>query len=211
MTAPEPPLAGLGSPAFFARPDVVLRRLLREAPVHYDPRLDAWFISRHADIVSVLRDPGFSVARAGAITGLDADSDRARWCECQAFLSGLMVVLDPPMHTRRRGLVARAFTRARLEAYREPVRELADRMVEKSGRFECRRQRQLALFERLWIAVREEEMDHLVRNVFRLKVARSASRANKPKVAGAFRAIGGRKWSPIFGVGRRALGWPKGA
>ena len=129
MTA-HAPLPPLGSPAFFARPDAVLERLRRESPVHYDPGLDAWFLTRYAEVAAVLRDPACSVARAGAITGHDSSApDHPQWRSCQAFLSGLMVVLDPPEHTHRRGLIARAFTRARLEAYRPQIRALADEMV----------------------------------------------------------------------------------
>lgn len=118
----------------------MLARLRRESPVHYDPHLDAWFLTRYAEVSAVLRDPAFSVARAGAIASHDLDApEHPQWRSCQDFLSGLMVVLDPPDHTRRRGLVARAFTRARLEAYRPRVRALAEQMVTKAvaaGTFE---------------------------------------------------------------------------
>lgn len=38
-------------------PYPLYERLRREAPVVHNPAFDLWFVTRHADVVEVLRDP----------------------------------------------------------------------------------------------------------------------------------------------------------
>lgn len=96
-------------------PHEVFTALRREAPVFWHlPTAQApggegfWVITRHADVLSVLHDPGtFSSetgpGRVGGGTTLDDLPP--------GFVTGVMLNMsDPPTHTRIRGLVNRTFT-----------------------------------------------------------------------------------------------------
>ena len=54
----EPPLSlyRLLEPQVLADPYPLYERLRREDPVHWDPYLHAWVVTRYADVVTVLHD-----------------------------------------------------------------------------------------------------------------------------------------------------------
>lgn len=85
--------------------DEVFDRLRREAPVYWhaaDNGDGFWVISRYADTVTVLRQPGQFSSEHGNMLRLRGTRDPA---------SGLMmVVTDPPRHTRLRKILSRVFT-----------------------------------------------------------------------------------------------------
>ncbi|GAA4142561.1 cytochrome P450 [Actinomadura keratinilytica] len=99
-------------------PYPVYARLREEAPVYRNEQDDFWALSRHADILAALRDSDRFSSRNGlriepAFWGPDAEK----------FFS--FVAMDPPKHTRMRGLVSRAFTQRRVQALEPRLREIA--------------------------------------------------------------------------------------
>jgi cytochrome P450 len=77
----------------------------------------------------VLLDPRFSSSLAGA----DAENLRRGGVigrGGEAALSQSMIMSDPPVHTRLRGLVSRAFTPRRVEALRPFVQATADQLLD---------------------------------------------------------------------------------
>lgn len=104
-------------------------RLLRERhPVAWqdEPEIQGWpagpgfwAITRHADVVRVLRDHRTYSSWLGATQIRDPDPADL------PFLRRTMLNQDPPDHGRLRRLVARAFTPARVEAFAGRVRERA--------------------------------------------------------------------------------------
>ncbi len=101
--------------------------LRREAPVHHVPGLDVWAVSRHADVVAVLRDPQrFSSAAMAQLMWRAADlappngDDRGPDRNAAAIIG-----CDPPAHTRLRGIVSRAFTPRRIAELEQRVRKIA--------------------------------------------------------------------------------------
>jgi pimeloyl-[acyl-carrier protein] synthase len=96
--------------------------LLRTAgPVLWLEQLGYWVVVAHREVLTVLRDPRLS-------------SDRSRWDAYklppgEEQPAGGMVVMDPPDHTRLRGLVQQAFTPRVLELLRPRIEELVDRML----------------------------------------------------------------------------------
>ncbi len=59
--APTLSLYQLLDPAVLANPYPLYERLRTEAPVHWDPYLHAWVVTRHADVMNVFQR--FSSAR----------------------------------------------------------------------------------------------------------------------------------------------------
>jgi cytochrome P450 len=104
--------------AFLADPYPTYARLRDEEPVHHhadDGRVPEFFaLSRFADIWQAVRDPGtFSSAQ-----GLTFHPDEIG----RLGLPPNLVMLDPPRHTRLRGLIGRGFTPRQVTALEESIR-----------------------------------------------------------------------------------------
>ncbi|MCX4528865.1 MULTISPECIES: cytochrome P450 [unclassified Streptomyces] len=78
-----------------------------------------WAVTRHADVVRVLRDHGTYSSWLGATQIRDPDPADL------PFLRRTMLNQDPPGHGRLRRLISRAFTPARVDAFAGRVRERA--------------------------------------------------------------------------------------
>ncbi len=96
------------------------RRLRAEAPVSWIDETDGsgfWAITKYRDIIDVSRD----VATFTSTQGIRLEEMTPEETEARRT----MMEHDPPSHTRLRRLVSRGFTRQRVEAYEDQIRELA--------------------------------------------------------------------------------------
>jgi pimeloyl-[acyl-carrier protein] synthase len=114
-------------PEVLANPYPLFHRLRTEDPVHWDPFLHAWVVTRYTDVIRVLHD--FSAQRTPtpeqlAAMGLEGISPIAQVMVRQ------MLFLDPPSHTRIRGLASYAFTPHRVEVLREHIREITESLID---------------------------------------------------------------------------------
>ena len=120
----DPPIKyDLMSPAFFADPYPTLDRMRAEDPVYWHPLLRSWVLTRYDDIQRVLRDPGttFSAKRVEQY-GIGApESVQAKLRVCNEFFATWVAFVDPPHHTRLRGLVAKALTVQAIERLRPEI------------------------------------------------------------------------------------------
>jgi cytochrome P450 len=78
-----------------------------------------WAVSRHADVVRVLKDSATYSSHLGATQIRDPDPDDL------PFIRRMMLNQDPPQHGRLRRLVSRAFTPGRIERFTSVARERA--------------------------------------------------------------------------------------
>ena len=127
--ADEGPLSlyRLLDPDVLANPYPLYHRLRREDPVHWDPFLHAWIVTRYADVVTVLHR--FSANRTPtpeqlAALGLESLTPVAKVMVRQ------MLFLDAPSHTRIRGLASQAFTPRRVERLREHIQDIMDGLLD---------------------------------------------------------------------------------
>jgi cytochrome P450 len=97
-------------------------RLRELAPVHRSERMRAWLLTRYDDCRSVLRDPRFERRFAAS---MDAVSGSWRTRSSTSSFSRMMLMADPPDHSRLRSRVSRAFTPRRVGELRPRVDELA--------------------------------------------------------------------------------------
>jgi len=130
-TAAELSLFRLLDPDVLADPYPLYRRLRREDPVHWDPFLHSWVVTRYTDVVRVLRD--FSARRAPTAEqltelGLEALNPVAKVMVKQ------MLFLDPPEHARIRSLASAAFTPQRVAALRSHIRDIVRELLGKVRR-----------------------------------------------------------------------------
>lgn len=104
--------------AIQSQPHAFYAALRHGDPVHYDPKLDSWLITRHEDISFVQSDPiTFSVNK-----GYHTQQARGMQAEFQEILRSEgggyfpdAIMSDPPYHTRIRKLMESAFTAHRVK------------------------------------------------------------------------------------------------
>ena len=121
MIASELSLYRLLDPDVLADPYPLYHRLRREDPVHWDPFLHTWVVTRYADVVRVLRD--FSAVCTPTPAQLSAMGLSALNPIAQVMVKQ-MLFLDAPAHSRIRSLAAAAFTPQRVEVLRGHIREI---------------------------------------------------------------------------------------
>src|SRR6516165_2358081 len=114
-------------PEVLANPYPLYQRLRAQDPVHWDPYLHAWVVTRYRDVVHVLRY--YSANRTPtpeqlAVMGLSALGPIAQVMVKQ------MLFLDPPAHTRLRALASVAFTPRRVEVLRWHIQEIASALID---------------------------------------------------------------------------------
>ena len=123
-----PPVFNPLDPAFISDPYPFYHRLRETAPVHKTP-MGFWLLSRYEDVALSLKDRRFGKDFAGNIKrryGADRMSEPAI-----ANLAHTMLVLDPPDHTRLRGLVSKAFTARRVADMRPRIKALVDQQLDR--------------------------------------------------------------------------------
>ena len=110
---------------------------LREAaPVHWDEAAagggGAWVLTRHADVMAMLRDPRMTATRMGPPPGEEWLPEEYRAAARQVFraMPHQLLFLDPPDHTRLRGLVNKAFTPRLVEGMRPRIRERVNALLD---------------------------------------------------------------------------------
>jgi len=101
--------------ALDADPYPVWARLREEAPLYFNERHGFYALSRYDDVLSGLLDHETFVSSHGIV--LEAISD-------EAFSVPMMIMMDPPQHTRLRKLVSRAFTPRRIADLEPKIREI---------------------------------------------------------------------------------------
>jgi cytochrome P450 len=114
-------------PAVLANPYPLFHRLRREDPVHWDPFLHAWVVTRYADVLEVLHT--FAADRTPTPEQL-ASMGLAQLAPLAQLMVKQMLFMDASAHTRLRGLASQAFTPARIEALRSHIQEIVDRLLD---------------------------------------------------------------------------------
>ncbi len=90
--------------------------LRREHPVYYNPHFDIWALSRYADIEAAARHPEVFSSAQGV------GPDRGEGTS--------MLVQDPPVHTRLRKLVSKAFTPRMIERLTPRIQTIVDELLD---------------------------------------------------------------------------------
>ena len=121
------------SPEFQRDPYPTYRRLRAEDPVHHRvfDEEHVWLLTRYADCEEVLRDPRCSASRFPEdwLRQVAETPDTPLAQMARATL-GMMLLKDPPDHTRLRTLVNKAFTPRRVEALRDRLQGVVDELLD---------------------------------------------------------------------------------
>lgn len=109
----------------------VLALARRERPVFYAPELDLWVVTRHDDVLAVLKDH-----RAFSSTGALKSAPAPFPPEVAAVLGEghpempYIIEIDPPLHDRIRRLVTKAFTPRRIAAMEPVIRSVVGELLD---------------------------------------------------------------------------------
>nr|VFK13524.1 MAG: hypothetical protein BECKLPF1236B_GA0070989_104819 [Candidatus Kentron sp. LPFa] len=137
-----------GSPLFRADPYPVYHRLRARTPIHYRHEQGDWILTRHADIVALLKDeridPRHGVKQARAKCRQDpsdrrqepSDSITHRFLrlreESQRLRSHWIITTNPPAHTRLRKALGSSFTQGKIRALEPHIQTIADALIHKA-------------------------------------------------------------------------------
>jgi len=116
------------SPDVFADPYPFYAELRSNDPVHLDPLLGCWVVTRYTDVISGLSNRCLSSRRITA--------ERMKGQEWEEVLplfqivSRQMLLSDPPDHTRIRGLVSKAFTPRVIHAMRPHIEQIVEQHLD---------------------------------------------------------------------------------
>lgn len=131
MAVSEEILGGFNpfDPAFRVNPYAVYENLRMNTPVHMP--LGAWVFSRYADCMRVLHDPNVSSDEKNS----DLYKEFAKQQEVSEFVAlrdrmKPFLFMDPPDHTRLRGLVAKAFTPRVVQDLKPRIQQIVDDLID---------------------------------------------------------------------------------
>ena len=119
----------LNSAEFLHNPYPVYDQLRANDPVHWSAENGYWIITRYADIVAQVQNQQLSSNRIGAHAGRMPVEAKEHFRPLFAAVGSWMLMIDPPDHTRLRGLVSKAFTPGVVENMRGLVQNLINDML----------------------------------------------------------------------------------
>src|SRR5438309_511615 len=121
-------LYNLLDPAVLANPYPLFRRLRTEDPVHWDPFIHAWVLTRYTDVVTVLHNfLAYKPAPPETLTAMGLSS----LDPITKVMTKQMLFMDPPAHTRLRNLAAIVFTPYRMELLRLHIKDIVSSLLDK--------------------------------------------------------------------------------
>ena len=114
-------------PEVLANPYPLFHKLRSEDPVHWDPFLHAWVVTRYSDVMEVLLS--FSADRTPTPAQLD-EMGLSSLTPIARVMVKQMLFMDAPSHTRLRSLSSKAFTPARVEQLRSHIRDIVRSLLD---------------------------------------------------------------------------------
>lgn len=114
-----------------ANPYPIYERLRTAAPVYFNPNLGVYFLTRYADIESVLTSQVFRVP-----DGQWADQFKPGWRDRPAahFLHTSLLYRNGDDHTWMRRLINRGFTARRVQAQQDNIEAAVNRVLDELGK-----------------------------------------------------------------------------
>ncbi len=123
-------LAALLQPELLADPTELYRRLREESPVHWDPALGSFLISRYADVHWALQEPRFSSERVMANLARQPPELHEKLCPVYKSVARQIMYVDPPAHARLRGLLSPAFSSVAVHKWQPRVERIAEHLLD---------------------------------------------------------------------------------
>lgn len=115
------------SPELLQDPYPMIERARARCPIAHNGLLGAYHVYSHEGVAALLRDRTTSRDPRRA-----ADGPAARMLQSNIFDADVnMLFLDPPEHTRLRGLVSKAFTPRAIDAFRPRIEAITNALLDR--------------------------------------------------------------------------------
>ena len=128
-------------PSYLADPYPAYAALRAGEPVHYSAAIQAWVLTAYDDCERVLRDEDTFSSSSDTASGPLASMLQQRRREFPLGETPTVLNSDPPVHTRLRALLNRAFTPRAIEGLRPHIEEIAASLLADAdgagGRFDA--------------------------------------------------------------------------
>jgi cytochrome P450 len=126
-------------PSYKINPHLQYARLRAQEPVHRSIAMQAWILTRYEDCIAVLRNPDTFSSDGLNASGQLGDAIREQRATSALGEVQTLLTVDPPAHTRLRGVINRAFTPRRVQQLRPRIEQIARELLDAtppSGDFE---------------------------------------------------------------------------
>ncbi len=119
-------------PEFYQNPYPAYHAIRAKTPVFWWEEYGYWCLSRHEDVNNALRDPRFGrqILHVATREELGWPEIPPRLAPFYAFEDNSLLELEPPVHTRLRGLVSKAFLSRQIERLRGEIESLCHRLID---------------------------------------------------------------------------------
>lgn len=119
-------------PAFVQNPYEAYAWLHGKSPAFFWEQFGFWCFGAYDDVSRLLRDRGLGrQSPSGIPDSRGLDQDRSHLAAFDAIETNSMLELEPPVHTRLRTLVNRAFVSRQIERLRPRVEALANALIDR--------------------------------------------------------------------------------
>jgi unspecific monooxygenase len=120
-------------PEFFGNPYPAYHAIRAEVPVFKWEQYGYWCFARHEDVNALLRDRRFGrqILHVASREELGWPDTPPHLQPFAAFESHSLLELEPPVHTRLRGLVNRSFLSRQVERLRPAITRLANGLIDR--------------------------------------------------------------------------------
>jgi cytochrome P450 len=120
------------TPKYFSDPYPLYCELRTNAPTYWSKKLNAWLLTRYDDVKSGLNDPKLnSRDRIASIMDRIDSSAQQEYNGLLKHMTNMMSFNDPPVHTRLRKLVGKAFTPNRINSLQPQIQTIVDELLDK--------------------------------------------------------------------------------
>ncbi|TAL84637.1 MAG: cytochrome P450 [Candidimonas sp.] len=118
--------------AFLNNPYPAYQALRAAGALHWSEEFcgGAWLLTRYADVANVLRDPRFSVRRAGGWANSSGPDALTELREFKRIFSRSLLFVDAPQHTRLRQIMNAGFKPAALQSLAPRIERIVDRLLD---------------------------------------------------------------------------------
>jgi cytochrome P450 len=126
----KPSLRQTQDQIYLANPYPLYHQLRAAGPVFWDADPGFWVVAGHAEVMTGLRDARFSAQRMDIGTDWIPEEMKSSLEPPISALTRQILFLDPPDHTRLRGLVSKAFTPRVIEKLRPRIQQIVDELLD---------------------------------------------------------------------------------
>ena len=124
-------------PATVANPYQRYQQLREQDPVHWNQGINCWVLTRYTDVLAAFRDQRLSSDQISAFSGRLPEDAAEKIQPLTRLFSDMMLMSDPPDHTRLRKLANKAFTPRVVDRMRSHIQATTEGLldgIEKDGR-----------------------------------------------------------------------------